>query len=222
MRRKTLEQRVCELPADLLDRLSSLSQTLEEHLADPALGYPLGLALHAASLLSHLISPSSDLSLSLLFGIDGTAASSPSSVFAGGPAGARRSGGGVRRAIQQSRASAWLWMASCLSLLLVAVATWNAFHLVSARRRYRLWMRSSDSKVASNNSRLVPIQLENEDGPSLQERVAAFVLERLGKVPVLGWFVPDAPDFGKENAWDAQIHELNVWQSPEVSLRVAW
>lgn len=222
MRRKTLEQRVRELPADLLDRLSSLSQTMGEHLADPALGYPLGLALHAASLLSHLISPSSDLSLSLLFGIDGTAASSPSSVFAGGPAGARRSGGGVRRAIQQSRASAWLWMASCLSLLLVAVATWNAFHLVSARRRYRLWMRSSDSKVASNNSRLVPIQLENEDGPSLQERVAAFVLERLGKVPVLGWFVPDAPDFGKENAWDAQIHELNVWQSPEVSLRVAW
>lgn len=85
-----------------------------------------------------------------------------------------------------------------------------------------MWMRNPDDKVSSQNARLVPIHLnDDDDKPSLQDRLIALVLNKLNEVPVLGWFLPDVPDFGRRLERDAQIHELNVWEAPEVPLRIA-
>lgn len=50
---------------------------------------------------------------------------------------------------------------------------------------------------------------------------SAFTLRRLQRIPILGWFIPNPPNFEHDHAHEAQIHELNVWEAPEVSLRVA-
>lgn len=115
VRRKTFEQRIKELPTDLLDRAVSLGFTIAEYLADPALGYPLGIVLHVFALLSHLISPASELSLTLLLGLD-PADRRGTSLFADHHK--RRGGGGggatseLRRAVAQNRLDAWTWLVS--------------------------------------------------------------------------------------------------------------
>lgn len=137
--------------------------------------------------------------------------------------------------MQINRAAAWSWTASVLSLTLVALSLYNAWRCVSSRRRYRLWMKSADSKVASQNARLVPIHLDgggddDEDGngsdqPTISERLIVFLLTQLHRIPILGALVPDAPYLGHNKhrpslGIDAQIHELHVWQPPDVTLRV--
>lgn len=50
---------------------------------------------------------------------------------------------------------------------------------------------------------------------------SVFLLQRLRDIPIIGWFTPDPPALGYDTTYEAQIHELNVWEAPEVSLRVA-
>lgn len=100
--------RLIELPSDLLEYPASLSLALAEHLKDPNLGYPIGLGLHALALVSHFISPKSELSLSLLMGIDGSTVDQ--SLFSSAPGSSRGGGGGLkqfRKAAQISRVNAW-------------------------------------------------------------------------------------------------------------------
>lgn len=191
---------------------------------DPTLGYPLGIGLHVLSLLSHLISPASDLSLAaLIAGIDTT--SQEPSLFGGSTGGARHRPGSlreVRRAAQKHKANLWSWAACLLSLVLVALSVYNAYILITSKRRYRLWFKSPEDKVASKNAKLVPIHLDDDEPrPSIQERLGLFVLERLHRVPLLNWFLPDLPPTNLPNELDAQIHELNVWEAPDVPLRIA-
>ncbi|PWN29981.1 hypothetical protein BDZ90DRAFT_257093 [Jaminaea rosea] len=229
IRRKTWQQKLQELPTDVNDRLASLLQTVEESLHEPALGYPIGIALHVISLVSHLISPESDLSLSLLAGIDGRTSSRDSGSLFSSSVGGGSGGGGrrsLRRTMQINRAAAWSWTASVLSLALIALSLYNAYLCLSSRRRYRLWMKSADSKVSSQNARLVPIHLDEEDDghdkPRLQERFASLILSQLQRIPLLGALVPNGPYLGsnKRLLVDAQIHELHIWQPPPVTLRV--
>lgn len=146
VRRKTFEQRLKDLPSDLVDRGASLFYSLSEHLSDPALGYPLGVALHVLALLSHLISPSSELSLTLLAGLEPAPRRGTSgSLFGEHSRNKRKSANSeIRKAIQQDRIDAWSWLAGATSIAVVAVAFYNAYHLFAARRRYRLWMRSAE------------------------------------------------------------------------------
>lgn len=207
---------------------------------EPALGYPIALALHALSLLSHLISPESDLSLSLLTGLDGhstggSSSKESTSLFSSSGNASRGPRRSLRRTMQINRAAAWSWTASVLSMTLVVLSLYNAWRCLAARRRYRLWMKSADSKVASQNARLVPIHLDggsddDEDGngsdqPTISERLIVFLLTQLQRIPILGALVPDAPYLGHNKhrpslGIDAQIHELHVWQPPAVTLRV--
>lgn len=107
--------RIESLPTDLLDYMTGLGFTLSENLQDAALGYPIGLSLHILSLLSHLASPTSDLSIALLFGIDASSTQA-ASVFGGaGSAGSVKGKGGLkdlRKAAKAARVNAWSWLVS--------------------------------------------------------------------------------------------------------------
>lgn len=194
---------------------------------DSALGYPLALALHAASLLTHLLSPASDFSLSLLTGLDASPSDSAAgdSVFAGG---STRRRGGVRRYIETNKANTWSWTATLMSLALVALSVGNAYRLSTARKRYRLWMRNVDSHIASSNARLVPIEMdgEGEDAslPTFQERLTELTLRVLGDMPFISRLLPEIPPRLRTSSTslkDARIYELSIWEPNEVSLRLA-
>ncbi|CAO1620687.1 unnamed protein product [Sympodiomycopsis kandeliae] len=221
VRRKTFRQRIEELPADVVDRCVALYFSIAENLADPKLGYPIGLSLHLAALLTHLMSPTSELSLTLLAGVDPVPRRG-SSLFRDNHG--RRMGGSsdIRRALQQSRTDAWSWLAGIISFALVAFSVYNIYALVASRRKYRLWMRSPQDKVTSENARLVPINLDEErPGPTLHDKVISHIFRRLRSVPIVGLLVPEPPHLVGDEGPEAQIHELNVWEAPEVSLRVA-
>ncbi|PWN23352.1 hypothetical protein BCV69DRAFT_297290 [Microstroma glucosiphilum] len=226
IRRRTIRQRIESLPTDLLDHIAGLTLTLSEHLQDAALGYPIGLSFHVLSLLSHLASPTSDLSVALLFGVDASSTQA-ASVFGGaGSAGGVKGKGGLkdlRKAAKAARVNAWSWVAAVLSFALVLISIYNAYILFCSRRKYRLWMRKQEDKPASENARLVPVHLDNDEGePSMQDRLRCLVLEKLNEVPILNWVIPDPPDLHKgHNHMDAQIHELNVWEAPDVPMRIA-
>ncbi|CAO1638335.1 unnamed protein product [Parajaminaea phylloscopi] len=227
IRRKTVRQKLFDLPSDIYEHLTTTVQSIEESLMDPALGYPLGLALHAASLLSHLISPESDLSISLLTGVDADMSGGRESLFAAGGTARRR--GGARRYIESSKAAARSWTAALFSTALVVLSLFLAYNLVKARKRYRLWMRDPESKVRSRNARLVSVDLDEDDEydgsrPTLQERITEMTLRALIRVPGLSLLLPRLPrrsqSAGQSRLRDARMHELSIWEPNVVVLRM--
>ncbi|EPQ28713.1 uncharacterized protein PFL1_03517 [Pseudozyma flocculosa PF-1] len=224
VRRKSLGERLKTAPVDWYYDAQSRLQDIGDVVHDPAFGYPIGFALHALSLLSHLVSPDSSLSVvakssgrSRAFG-DGVGAST--SAFRGGAHGSARSQ--QARNLAQGQAEAWLrWVSIAMSLALVTIACYNAYFLFSSRRAYRLWMRTEKDKIRSENSRLVPTYIDDEEEkPSLQERLTNATIDLLRGIPVIGWFVPAAEERPPTPIDEIKVHELNVWQAPEVPLRI--
>ena len=120
IRKKPWTERLKSAPVDLFFQLQSHLMDFEDVFHEPALGYPIGIALHILSLISHLISPDSSLGASLA-GKPGKAFGS-SPAF-GRPSNARNAGSAAKsqqlRKLTQGKAQAWLrWTVRTLRQIL--------------------------------------------------------------------------------------------------------
>jgi hypothetical protein len=204
--------------------------------ADPAIGYPAGLLLHAMSLLSLVIHPEGPLHLSF------KAQAKANKLFA------EQGAGGLAWRRRQSQDDAWRWLATMIAFSVFIAAIANAYHLFTARRRYSLWMKPTTEKLSSENASFVdlPHALDEEPHLSFHDRILNVVssiswaavragfwlveqaLHRLRQIPYFGavirfLFPPtlsrrlrSSPSESESN----QMHAIDMWSAPDVQLRV--
>ncbi|PWN52948.1 hypothetical protein IE53DRAFT_360377 [Violaceomyces palustris] len=225
VRRKPWLERIQSAPVDLYFAIQSHLSDLEDLFHQPSLGYPIGVSLHLISFLTHLISPDSSLGKNL-FGTrrPSSPLSKASRINKGGLPGLGFEKAERLKRLAQSQTTVWLrYVSLLLAILLVLLSCWNAYLLFTSRRQYRLWMRREDEKVASENARLVPALIPDEDRDSPKttwvEKGVDLALKALSHVPIVGWFVP-LPPTKPPNPHQSRMHALNIWQAPEVPLRI--
>lgn len=227
------KNRLRELPFIWYDRIV-FSEYLD--LGNPAIGYPLGLLLHLVSLIVLAMHPSGALHFR---GGSGRSAR-PSTLFA------EQGSLALRRRQQQD--AAWRWSANLLMLAVIVTVLANAYRLFTSRRRYHLWLKSTDEALQSDNARLV--DLPDDVGAAQQKRwhdlaveaaigtarkilhasvwLAKRALYRLRLVRYVGvvvrfFFPPSTGRIGQRRSSGPigpQMHALDVWQAPEVHLRI--
>ncbi|KAN0063016.1 hypothetical protein ACQY0O_004179 [Thecaphora frezii] len=223
VRRKHWSEKLKSAPVDWFYHAQSQLMDVQQLLYNPVFGYPIGFALNVLSLLTHLVSPDSSFGAGL-FG--STKGRTPAFGTAHRPSAAAAAHATARsqqlRKLAHGQAEAWLrWTSVGLSLALVAISAYNAYVLFTSRRSYRLWMRSEKDEIRSENARLVPTYVDDDEHtPSIKDRLVAAALQLLRDVPIVGWFVPAPSPPSTPSADQVKIHELNVWLAPEVPLRI--
>lgn len=243
VRRKSISQKLQELPSVWYDRIV-FSEYLD--FGNPAIGYPLGVALHVISLLLLAMHPEGSLRLTSGNG-QGRFGRKNASLFGNDQAGMA---GSLSMRKKQQQDAAWRWSANLILLFVIVAVAYNAYHLFTARRRYHLWLKSTTESLQSENAKLVELPV-SEVGATYRKPVLEIVLETSGQVAhrittgfiwiakkalyrirviqyigsVVRFFFPPSsgPAGGRQSSSGnlaQQMHALDVWQAPEVSLRI--
>ncbi|MCO5556098.1 hypothetical protein L7F22_009642 [Adiantum nelumboides] len=243
VRRKSLKQKVQELPSIWYDQII-FSEYLD--FGNPAIGYPLGVALHVISLLILAMHPEGSLRLTSGNG-QGRFGRKNTSLFGNDQAGVA---GSLSMRKKQQQDAAWRWSANLILLSVIVAIASNAYHLFTARRRYHLWLKSTTESLQSENAKLVDLPVA-EVGATYRKPILEIMLEASGQIAhkfstgllwiakkalyrirviryigaVVRFFFP--PSSGTAGARQSssgnlaqQMHALDVWQAPEVSLRI--
>jgi len=229
--------RLLDLPSSIYDSII-FSDWLD--FADPAIGYPAGLLLHALSILSLALHPEGPLHLSYR-GIASSQAKA-NKLFSD------QGAGGLAWRRRQSRDDAWRWLATMMAFSVLIAALANAYQLFTARRRYALWMKPTTEKLPSENASFVdlPHALDEETHLSISDRLlmiishigwtslaaAVWILEqilhRLRQIPYLGaiirfLFPPTLSRRQQSSPSESgpnQMHAIDMWTAPDVQLRI--
>lgn len=243
VRRKSLKQKVQELPSIWYDRII-FSEYLD--FSNPAIGYPLGVALHIVGLLVLAMHPEGSLRFTSNSG-KGRFGRKNASLFGNDPNGMA---GGLSMRKKQQQDAAWRWSANLLLLFVILAVSSNAYHLFTARRRYHLWLKSTTESLQSENAKLVNLPV-SEVGPTYRKPVIEIVLETSGKIAhrittgliwiakkalyrirviryigsIVRFFFPPSSGssaLGRSSSGNPaqQMHAIDVWQAPEVSMRI--
>lgn len=158
-------------------------------------------------------------------------------------------GGGLASRRRSQQDSAWRWIAGFLAFCLLVAAITNAVHLFTARRRYHLWLKPTDEALQSENASLVdiPSSVDAMREKSVWDHtvdtarsaahkswhmirwLAKRILWRMRNMSYIGIVVRVLfPVFSRINSArharsassGPQMHAIDMWQAPEVSLRV--
>jgi hypothetical protein len=159
---------------------------------------------------------------------------------------ADQSGLGARRKSQQQ--SAWRFTANVIVLAVIVAVFSSAYNLLTSRRRYHLWLKPVDEQLSSENASLVGLPSEadvTQRRPWQQVALDAGHRAVFGALHAISWlakrllyrirvmryigvlvrfFFPASsgrrPNERRRSASGPQMHALDVWQAPEVPLRI--
>ncbi|WFD26629.1 hypothetical protein MNAN1_001612 [Malassezia nana] len=214
------QERLEQWPNVLLAHIQGWWMDLQAFVHKPELGVPVGLFLHALSLLAQLLLPGSSFGSrrrsagalrhsSHLFASYKRAASEPKGV--------RAYTEHLSRLIVSQRHAAQRWTSRMLSVILCAVALYNAYVLFSQHRTYRLWYRQAQDLVHNPHARL-----EAPPQPAPPPRTWRAWASDVGlcvarQIPIVEWFVP-APMARASPPAHERIYALRVWDVYEAPL----
>lgn len=207
---------------------------------DPAIGYPAGILLHIFSLLAIILHPDGTLHLSL----------------GGSKGSSRRKGlfqdqgnsGGLAYKRRQAQDNAWRSFSTLVIYIIFVIACANAYHLLTARRRYYLWMKSTSEDVSSENASLVDLPHAIDEEPKLNiddylikaakrlmRGIGGLIIwlvdrafDQLRQIPYIGvifrfLFPPTiSRRLRQERSTSSanKMHAIDMWTAPEVHLRI--
>ena len=151
---------------------------------------------------------------------------------------------------KQQQDAAWRLSANLILLFVIIAIASNTYHLFTARRRYHLWLKSTSETLQSENAKLVELPVSEvgatyqkpileivlETSGQIAHKITTGliwiakkalyrirVIRYVGSV-VLFFFPPSSGSArGRQSSSGnlaQQMHALDVWQAPEVSLRI--
>ncbi|WFD19654.1 hypothetical protein MCAP1_001890 [Malassezia caprae] len=203
---------------------------LQAFVHKPELGVPVGLFLHALSLLAQLLLPGSSFS-----GGRRSAGSlrHSSHLFAShkrqvsDASGVRAHTEHLSRLILSQRHAAQRWTSRLLSIALCAVAIYNAYVLFSKHRTYRLWYRNAQDLVRNPHARLEApptAAVPRRSWEAWAKYVHVDSHRHMGlliarQIPIVEWFVPTPlANAARPVDESERIYALRVWDVYEAPL----
>ncbi|KAL4400694.1 exit from mitosis regulator [Malassezia pachydermatis] len=220
-RSNTWQDRMEQLPSMAMAYLQDWWMDLASFLHQTSMGLPMGLLLHALSLLSQVMLPDSSFSL--------RAASRPShrasSLFASKRREADMHGQHAYSArlghmILAQRVAALQFTSRMLSLVLLVLAIGNAYLLFSKRRTYRLWYRDERSTLRNPHASLEAPPTDPAPGLTWGEWAHRIMIHAARQVPIVEWFVPPPPPPPAQPPTSERVYTLRVWDVYEAPLRL--
>lgn len=209
-----------QLPIILVERLQSLWMDIESLIHKPEMGVPIGVVMHAASLLSQLLLPGTSF-LNTRESMHRHARSklfAPRSRFANAHDSHTYSAY-IGRLVMQRRTAMLVYMSRLLSLFLLVLATYNAYLLFSKRRTYRLWYRDERDVLNNPHAKLEAPPRDSPPRRTWQAWAKHMAHTAARQIPIVEWFVPPPPVRIISEPTE-RIYTLRVWDIYDAPLRL--